>query len=82
MGKYTPGATKTLMDRHALAFGEEHPDMRIVIFNPSMILGNESFPFRTIDYLEKTDSLTYWKYVTQRKFLLQAPCFIRKCTAL
>ena len=27
------------MDRAALEFGESHPDLRIVIFNPSMILG-------------------------------------------
>ena len=38
-GKYSPAA-KTLMDRAALEFGESHPDLRIVIFNPSMILGN------------------------------------------
>ena len=37
-GKYSPAA-KTLMDRAALEFGESHPDLRIVIFNPSMILG-------------------------------------------
>ena len=37
-GKYSPAA-KTLMDKTALAFGEEHPDIRVVIFNPSMILG-------------------------------------------
>ena len=37
-GKYSPAA-KTLMDKAALAFGEEHPEVRIVIFNPSMILG-------------------------------------------
>ena len=37
-GKYSPAA-KTLMDKTALAYGEEHPDMRIVIFNPDMILG-------------------------------------------
>ena len=37
-GKYSPAAT-TLMDKAALAFGEEHPEVRIVIFNPSMILG-------------------------------------------
>ena len=37
-GKYSPSA-KTLVDKTALAFEEGHPDMRIVIFNPSMILG-------------------------------------------
>ena len=39
--KYSPAA-KTLMDRAALEFGESHPDLRIVIFNPSMILGGFS----------------------------------------
>ena len=39
-GKYSPSA-KTLVDKTALAFEEGHPDMRIVIFNPSMILGND-----------------------------------------
>ena len=41
-GKYSPSA-KTLVDKTAFAFEEEHPDMRIVIFNPSMILGNIFF---------------------------------------
>ena len=27
------------MDEAALKFGEDHPDIRIVIFNPSMIVG-------------------------------------------
>ena len=39
-GKYSPAA-KTLMDRAALTFQENHPDLRIVIFNPSMILGKK-----------------------------------------
>ena len=47
-GKYSPSA-KTLVDKTALAFEEGHPDMRIVIFNPSMILGSDFkltfFPF-------------------------------------
>ena len=38
-GRYSP-AVKSLVDKTALAFEEDHPDMRIVIFNPSMILGN------------------------------------------
>ena len=46
-GKYSPSA-KTLVDKTALAFEEGHPDMRIVIFNPSMILGNDfKLPFFT-----------------------------------
>ncbi len=37
-GKYSPAA-KTLMDKAALKFGEDHPEMRVAIFNPSMIMG-------------------------------------------
>ena len=37
-GRYSP-ACKTLVDRAALKFEGEHPDLRIVIFNPNMILG-------------------------------------------
>ena len=50
-GKYSPAA-KTLMDRAALKFGDEHPDLRIVIFNPSMILGTvrlRDFPLNHSD---------------------------------
>ena len=37
-GKYSLAA-KISMDDAALKFGELHPDIRIVIFNPSMIVG-------------------------------------------
>lgn len=37
-GKYSLAA-KISMDEAALKFGEDHPDIRIVIFNPSMIVG-------------------------------------------
>ena len=55
------------MDRHALAFADEHPDMRIVIFNPSMILGPMFHPemhgslafFRAVLNGEKLDEIPY-----------------------
>ena len=40
-GKYSLAA-KISMDEAALKFGEDHPDIRIVIFNPSMIVGMDS----------------------------------------
>ncbi len=37
-GKYSPAA-KTLMDKTALKYGEDHPELRVVIFNPNGIVG-------------------------------------------
>lgn len=40
-GKYSPAA-KTLMDKALLKYGEKHPELRVVIFNPSLIAGPDN----------------------------------------
>eukprot|EP00095_Tigriopus_kingsejongensis_P005143 maker-scaffold100_size373717-snap-gene-2.53 protein:Tk05143 transcript:maker-scaffold100_size373717-snap-gene-2.53-mRNA-1 annotation:"hypothetical protein" len=37
-GKYSPAA-KTLMDKAALEYGQQHPELRVVILNPNLIMG-------------------------------------------
>ena len=39
-GKYSPAA-KTLMDKAVLKYGEDHPEIRIVVLNPNMIMGTQ-----------------------------------------
>jgi len=63
--KYSPAA-KTLMDRAALEFGESHPDLRIVIFNPSMILGPMFHP-------ELHGSLSMFRAILKGEKLKQIP---------
>lgn len=37
-GKYSPAA-KTLMDQAALQYGKDHPELRVVVLNPNLIMG-------------------------------------------
>jgi len=64
-GKYSPSA-KTLVDKTALAFEEGHPDMRIVIFNPSMILGPMFHP-------EMHGSLAFFRAILNGERLKEIP---------
>ncbi len=40
-GKYSPAA-KTLMEKAALKYAEEHKDIKIAILNPNLIVGKEN----------------------------------------
>jgi len=64
-GKYSP-AVKSLVDKTALAFEEDHPDMRIVIFNPSMILGPMFHP-------EMHGSLAFFRAILNGEKLKEIP---------
>ena len=38
-GKYSPAA-KTMMDKAALKYAEDHPELKVAILNPNLIMGN------------------------------------------
>ena len=41
-GKYSPAA-KTLMDKYSLKYAEEHPELKVVVLNPNMIMGKTDY---------------------------------------